>query len=340
MFACNAINTFVRLSCCALALVGGLRAPALGQESRTQTGASNNASTSIRYVTTSEAQLYAGPGEEFYPTAIVKAGQTVEVQQETEEWLAITPPPGSFSWLPAAGGLLLPGGRIVEVTDKAAVSWIGTSLGTAKQYRWQTKLSPGQQLSVIGEQTIEDPASGSKALWYKITPPPGEVRWIQTKATSDQPPKRSSNSASERSSDSVPDSSQPLTDESIMESQVVQASGEQPLGSKAKTRATARTGPRKASNHQHNDPWEDWHALEFKNGSFSFPGFARMLGLPAAPTSNRVSSEDPFDLTAAYTQSRPKSAMPAGRGASSDTSNNSESFIEPSASLVHHPVQY
>ncbi len=98
---------------------------ASGQKSSETT---RNSKSSVRYVSSSQAEVFAGPGEDFYPTGILKSGQSIEVLQETADgWLAITPPVGSFSWLPAAQGLLLPGGRVVEVTEKSAVSWIGSN---------------------------------------------------------------------------------------------------------------------------------------------------------------------------------------------------------------------
>ena len=52
--------------------------------------------------------------------------------------------------------------RIAEVTDAEAVSWIGSALGTAKQYRWQVRLRRGEQLNVIGEQTVSRERSSCK----------------------------------------------------------------------------------------------------------------------------------------------------------------------------------
>ena len=149
-------------------------------------------SSQLRYVKVEHANVYAGPNEDYYPTSVLKKGDTVEVFERTDDgWLAIRPPSGSFSWLPAAQGFLLPGGRIIEVTDSSAVSWVGTALGTAKQYRWQVRLNSGEQLAVIGEQSMTDPQTSKKNLWFKVTPPNGEFRWIQEQATSLEPPELS-----------------------------------------------------------------------------------------------------------------------------------------------------
>ncbi|MEO8268445.1 MAG: hypothetical protein ABI557_01920 [Aureliella sp.] len=141
----------------------------------------------IVYVAAERAQLRSGPGEDFYPTGDIAQNASLEVYHQTKDnWLGIRPPEGSFSWVQATDAYLLPGGRIIEVTNPSAVSWIGTSLGSAKQYRWQVKLTSGEQLGVIGEQTTRD-ADGKEVLWYKIAPPTGEFRWIEAQSVSSQP---------------------------------------------------------------------------------------------------------------------------------------------------------
>lgn len=141
----------------------------------------------IVYVSAEHAQMRSGPGEDFYPTADIALNASLEVYHQTKDnWLGVRPPKGSFSWVQAADAYLLPGGRIIEVTNPSAVSWIGTSLGSAKQYRWQVKLNSGEQLGVLGEQTTHN-AEGKEVLWYKIAPPAGEFRWINTQSVSTRP---------------------------------------------------------------------------------------------------------------------------------------------------------
>ncbi len=166
--------------------------------------------------------------EDYYPTSIIARGTTVEVYDRTADgWLAIRPPQGSFSWLPAAQGLLMPGGRIVEVTERNAVAWIGSSLGTAKQtIRWQVKLDRSEQLAVLGEQNIQDPTTQAKALWYKIAPPNGEFRWIRENATSDEAPVSQEELAQDVQS---AEAQSVINTGNEQASQVVQASGEEPF---------------------------------------------------------------------------------------------------------------
>ena len=154
------------------------------------TSAPTNAKGEMAFVSVSHALIHSGPAEDFYPTDQLKHGTAVEVFHQTDSgWAAIRPPKGSFSWVVAADAYLLPGGRMIEITAPHSVSWIGTALGTAKQYRWQVKLQPGEQLALLGEETVMD-GDGRESLWYKIAPPSGEFRWIQAGLISREPPAR------------------------------------------------------------------------------------------------------------------------------------------------------
>ncbi len=144
-------------------------------------------SPTIVYVSSAKAEVRSGPSADHYPTHRLALGATLEAHHRSQDgWLAVRPPSGSFSWLPAAKAYLLPGGKVIEVTDVEAVSWIGTQLGTAKHYRWQVKLNVGEQLKVLGEKSMTD-ADGHDELWYKIAPPDGEYRWIHEHDVSLEP---------------------------------------------------------------------------------------------------------------------------------------------------------
>ncbi len=141
------------------------------------------------YVAVEEARLYAGPSSDFYPTGDAQRGTVLEVYHRTDNgWLGVRPPQGSFSWVPASQAYLLPGGRVIEITDANSVSWIGTELGSAKQYRWQVQLKVGEQLTLLGEATIKSETDDREALWYKVSPPAGEFRWIEQAAVSKSAP--------------------------------------------------------------------------------------------------------------------------------------------------------
>src|SRR5262245_10965828 len=54
-------------------------------------------------VSVPEVEVRSGPSAQFYPTAKLALGATVEPVpgKEKEGWLAIKPPPGSFGWINA-----------------------------------------------------------------------------------------------------------------------------------------------------------------------------------------------------------------------------------------------
>ncbi|MEZ6136684.1 MAG: hypothetical protein R3C53_17445 [Pirellulaceae bacterium] len=169
--------------------------------------ASNSPAASLRsvsleapqtvYVAVATAEVYSGPSTDTYPTGHLERGAALQVYHRSEDgWLGIRPPENSFSWVPAADAYLLPGGKVIEITSDKSVSWIGTELGSAKQYRWQVQLEAGEQLAVLGETSTAD-REGRETLWYKIAPPRGEFRWIDERAITIHPPKisRASNEA-------------------------------------------------------------------------------------------------------------------------------------------------
>lgn len=123
-------------------------------------------------VVVARAQVRSGPGENYYPTDVLAAGELVEVYREEQGgWLAIRPPRESFSWVFGRHVKLLEGG-LAEI-DKANVdSRIGSRF-SGKRNAVQVRLRKGEIVEVLGEET-----EGAEK-WYKIAPPAGEFRWIR-----------------------------------------------------------------------------------------------------------------------------------------------------------------
>ena len=122
--------------------------------------------------------LRSGPSKEHYATRILEKGSQLEVYLRTDDgWLGVRPPSGSFSWIQAKDAYLLPGGKVIEVTEPNTVSWIGTRSKEVSTYGWQVRLERGEQLAVLGEATRKS-ADDKKSLWYRVRPPSGEFRWI------------------------------------------------------------------------------------------------------------------------------------------------------------------
>lgn len=190
------------------------------------------------FVNVEQAAVHCGPDKTYYPTSLLKRGESVDVYHQTDNgWAAIRPPQGSFDWLAAENAYLLPGGTLAEVVGKPMPSWIGSDMGTPKRYRWQLELQPSQQMRVLGEtrQAIED---GKEKLWYKISPPPGEFRWVQAAILVEQPiavdqsPEKKT--AAGRIVSTSPNQSD-NTDPSVQQAQYVQGEEEIVLGPREET---------------------------------------------------------------------------------------------------------
>lgn len=279
------------------------------------------------YVAVEQARLYAGPSTDFYPTGDAKRGTALEVYHRTQSgWLGVRPPQGSFSWVPASQAYMLPGGRVIEITDASSVSWIGTELGSAKQYRWQVQLKVGEQLTVLGEATIKNDTDDREALWYKVSPPAGEFRWIENAAISKTAPPviptgpiASPNESQVTSKSVEPDTagnqakpseaSNVANKENQAEKEVVRtASYEGPSGPRdlKKLTANSRKSNPLAKHRPPQDQWEGWYAFEMSEQGLRTPFLDKLSGRdpgqsslsPKAPSAQRDPLiNDPFSLT-------------------------------------------
>ncbi len=157
---------------CLLAIVGLLQLASLAASSAAETDLEEV------YVAREGTLVYSGPSKDFYPTNRLASGTRLKVYHQTNNgWLGVQPTSRAFSWVPAKDCYLLPGGKTIEITNDQTVCWIGTALGRAKQFRWQVKLDRGEKLKVQGEQVVKN-SQGEDVLWYKVSPPSGEFRWI------------------------------------------------------------------------------------------------------------------------------------------------------------------
>jgi hypothetical protein len=124
-------------------------------------------------VVASGATIQSGPGDKFYPTDTLARGDLVEVYREKPGgWLGIRPTPNSFSWV-AARDLNVQEGGLGEVNKDDAASRIGSRLSD-KHNASQVRLKKGETVEVLGEENF------GGETWYKIAPPAGEFRWIQS----------------------------------------------------------------------------------------------------------------------------------------------------------------
>jgi uncharacterized protein YraI len=146
------------------------------------------------YVTTDGVDVRSGPGENYYATDKLRAGQEVEVyRHDPSGWYAIRPPVGSFSWV-SARQLQLRAGGLAIVSEPQTASCVGSRLSAARDVI-QVRLDRGETVAVLeagqvaekgtGPICAQHPSDRSGKLdlspvpaWHKISPPSGEFRWV------------------------------------------------------------------------------------------------------------------------------------------------------------------
>jgi hypothetical protein len=132
-------------------------------------------------VTTTKVKVRSGPTENHYATGILDANTPVTVvRDELGGWLAIEPPPGSFSWICAGDGDKVYVRELGKTDGELVADNVLVRIGTIQDKRFreysQVRLKKGDRVHILEKET-----SGQGPLakvWYKILPPPGEVRYL------------------------------------------------------------------------------------------------------------------------------------------------------------------
>jgi hypothetical protein len=139
------------------------------------------------YVCVEQAEVVAGPGHRYYATDRLPRGMKVEIyREEPSGWLAIRPPEGSFSWMPAEYVERLEDKNLAKVKEPTE-AYVGTSVEHVSEYHQQVTLKAGELVQVIAEKTAAGSA-GKERKWLKVAPPAGEYRWIHLRDVSRQKP--------------------------------------------------------------------------------------------------------------------------------------------------------
>ena len=85
--------------------------------------------------------IRSGPGEKYYPTTRLQQGVGVRVQRhDPGGWYMISPPEGSFSWIPARY-VKKNGPATGEVTQDQVVVYVGSDFGeeaSVFQRQWRS----------------------------------------------------------------------------------------------------------------------------------------------------------------------------------------------------------
>ena len=127
----------------------------------------------------SQTYLRAGPGDDFYPTARLIHGETLELWSVSESgYGAVRPLTGSFSWLRAADidREIENDPEVGVVITDGAVSRIGSQINALRHVA-QVRLEAGERVRVLDEVRVQE--GRHKGLWLKVAPPAGEFRWAR-----------------------------------------------------------------------------------------------------------------------------------------------------------------
>jgi hypothetical protein len=124
------------------------------------------------------AEVRGGRSDIFPVTGILRQGQSIRVLREEDGYLAITPPAGSSSWIPdrVLRHSETPGrGRVTSayvLADDVPVR-LGSTQSAAPLQIETVRLRRGTIVRVLGEKAF---AEGKE--WWRIQPPPAEVRYV------------------------------------------------------------------------------------------------------------------------------------------------------------------
>jgi hypothetical protein len=145
-----------------------------------------------------EARSGPSNSDLYYPTSKLAPGQEVEIKDEKQlpwlagiltdpGWLAIAPPPDSFSWIDKAH--LMEKGIVKENNVPVRT---GSSVYTGKPTTKLVKVSQGLLVVPIGKEEID---RDDNSVWVPIKPVPGEVRFIPADAVRIATPVQSVNAS-------------------------------------------------------------------------------------------------------------------------------------------------
>ncbi len=124
--------------------------------------------------------LRSGPGSGFYATDRLAAGTQIEIyREERDGWLAVRPPPDSYSLVERrqlkAGDE--PGVAVVVAED--ALSCVGSRVESVPDYVSQVRLRKGEAVELLDPWDEAAAAESKAGAWCRIAPPAGEFRWVQ-----------------------------------------------------------------------------------------------------------------------------------------------------------------
>ena len=125
-----------------------------------------------------EVSVRTGPAHYCEPTDLLHQGDKVQVRQVRNGFAEITPPPGAFNLIPHSAVMQVSQTEVI-VKQPYAETIIGSNL-TLLANRPGVKLQRGAKLHVLDSVFMVH--QGRPQPYFKIAPPPGEVRYVALEA--------------------------------------------------------------------------------------------------------------------------------------------------------------
>ncbi len=126
------------------------------------------------------APVYAGPGINYYQTSTLPRGTVVEAfLRNADGWCAVRPPEGSYSWINAKF-VQKTSDNVGKIQSNSMDKEVPVRVGgpsIMKSSVIQVGLTNGKLVKILGEMSLPGGTN-----WYKISPPPGEFRWIHERS--------------------------------------------------------------------------------------------------------------------------------------------------------------
>jgi uncharacterized protein YgiM (DUF1202 family) len=149
-------------------------------------------------ITVREVEVRSGPSANYYATSKLSQGDRVRVVEEKEGgWLAIEPPPGSFSWIESRVLGKQTAQSAVVMAPEVPVR-AGSSLSDRPPDVVSAKLPAGSQVVIMGNFKFAE--DGGK--WWPIKPQK-ELRYIPKNAVKPAAPVESSATDASKASNAV-----------------------------------------------------------------------------------------------------------------------------------------
>ena len=141
----------------------------------------------VATVIPAQAEVRCKPGTDpkLYPTNRLAQGARVLVLEERSDgWLGIQPPPGSFSWINVNQvERIVPAQSNWVVKNDNAPVLIGGDVVQARPTVEGIRLARGTQVRVIGQEVRDTDGS----VWLPIDPPAGEIRYLRAETVKVEP---------------------------------------------------------------------------------------------------------------------------------------------------------